>query len=96
MTCGPWPNEGNGPAFPCSCRRTEWEEKTREEDPIRLKNAVGGAKERLVEAGYPKDRAAEMLEPANDLIASRDFWLHQSDGLAVFATPDLFEYYECR
>jgi hypothetical protein len=63
------------------------------EDPIRLRNAVGGAKERLAEAGYPKDRAAEMLDPAYDLIASRDFWLHQSDGLAVFATPDLFQYY---
>ncbi len=67
--------------------------KDTQEGPIRLKNAVGRAKERLVEAGYPKDRAEEMLEPANDMVASRDFWLHQSDGLAVFATPDLFEYY---
>lgn len=63
------------------------------EDPIRLKNAVGGAKERLAEAGYPKDQADKMLDPANDLIASRDFWLQQSEGLAVFATPDLFQYY---
>lgn len=63
------------------------------ENPIRLKNAAGEARERLIAAGYPKDHAAEMLDPANDLIASRDFWLHQSDGLAVFATPDLFEYY---
>jgi hypothetical protein len=63
------------------------------EDPIRLRNAVGGAKERLAQAGYPKDRIAEMLEPANDLIASRDFWLHQSDGLVIFAAPDVFQYY---
>jgi len=63
------------------------------EDPIRLRNAVSGARERLVQAGYPKDRAAEMLEPASDLIASRDFWLHQSDGLVVFAAPDVFQYY---
>lgn len=67
--------------------------KDKREDPIRLRNAVGGARERLVQAGYSKDRAAEMLEPANDLIASRDFWLHQSDGLVVFATPDVFQYY---
>ncbi len=63
------------------------------ENPIRLRNAVGGAKDRLAQAGYPKDQIAEMLEPANDLIASRDFWLHQSSGLAVFAAPDFFEYY---
>lgn len=63
------------------------------ENPIRLRNAVGSAKERLTEAGYPKDRIAEMFEPANDLIASRDFWLHQSNGLVVFIAPDFFEYY---
>ncbi len=62
------------------------------EDPIRLRNAVGGAKDRLTQAGYPKDRVAQMLEPVNDLIASRDFWLHQSSGLAVFLAPDFFEY----
>ncbi len=63
------------------------------ENPIRLRNAVGGAKDRLTETGYPKDRIAEMLEPANDLIASREFWLHQSSGLAVFIAPGFFEYY---
>lgn len=63
------------------------------ENPIRLRNAVGGAKDRLTQGGYPKDRIAEMLEPANDLIASRDFWLHQSNGLAVFIAPGFFEYY---
>jgi len=63
------------------------------EDPIRLRNALGRTKEHLAEAGYPKDRAAAILEPANDLIASRDFWLHQSDGLVVFATPDTFQYF---
>ncbi len=63
------------------------------EDPIRLRNALGGARERLAKAGCPKDLAARMLEPAHDLIASRDFWLHQSDGLAIFTAPDTFQYY---
>lgn len=63
------------------------------ENPIRMRNAVGGARERLTQAGYPKDEAAELLAPASDLITSRDFWLHQSEGLAVFVAPDLFQYF---
>lgn len=64
-----------------------------QEDPIRLKNAIGEAKERLAEAGYPKDQAAKSLDAASDLVLSQSFWLYQSDGLAVFASPDLFRYY---
>lgn len=63
------------------------------ENPIRLRNAVGGAKDRLAQAGYPKDRIASLLEPLEDLLVSRDFWLHQSEGLAVFAAPGFFQYY---
>jgi len=64
-----------------------------QEDPIRLKNAIGQAKERLAEAGYPKDQAAKLLDAAGDLVLNQGFWLYQSDGLAVFASPDVFQYY---
>jgi len=67
--------------------------KDTKENPIRLRNAVGGAKDRLAHAGYPKDRIAELLEPLDDMIVSRDFWLHQSDGLAMFVAPNFFQYY---
>lgn len=63
------------------------------EDPIRLRNALGGAKERLAEGGYPRERTQEVLAPAEDLLNSRDFWLHQGQGLAVFLGPDFFRYY---
>ena len=63
------------------------------EDPIRLKNAVAQARERLAEAGYPKDSSAELIEPAGALVTSRDFWLERSDGLALFIAPGLFQYY---
>jgi hypothetical protein len=63
------------------------------EDPIRLKNAVGQARERLAEAGYPKDDITALLQPAARLITSRDFWLQRADGLALFLTPELFQYY---
>ncbi len=63
------------------------------ENAIRLKNAVGGAREQLREAGYLKNHTAEILEPMDNLLASWDFWLHQADGLAVFLAPGLFRYY---
>ena len=63
------------------------------EDPIRLRNAVGRAAERLAAAGYPKDDIARLLEPAASLVTSQDFWLERADGLAVFITPGLFQYY---
>jgi hypothetical protein len=81
--------------WPCIslCLPTHRAGKDRRGDPIRLKNAVGTARERLIEIGYPKDRVAELLAPAGDLVTSRDFWLHQADGLAVFLAPGLFRYY---
>ena len=67
--------------------------KETQEDPIRLKKAVAEAKERLAEAGYPKDSSAGLLEPAGRLVTSRDFWLHRADGLALFLAPELFQFY---
>jgi len=63
------------------------------EDPIRLKNAIGDAKTRLHQAGYSRDQATELLQPASDLVVSQSFWLYQSDGLAVFVSPELFRHY---
>jgi hypothetical protein len=63
------------------------------ENPIRLKNAVGKAREQLLEAGFPKDRTADLLAAAGNLVTSRDFWLHPADGLALFLAPEVFQYY---
>jgi hypothetical protein len=67
--------------------------KETQEDPIRLKNAVAEARERLAEAGYPKDSITTLLEPASRLVTSRDFWLHRADGLALFLAPEFFQFY---
>ncbi len=67
--------------------------KETQEDPIRLKNAVAEAKEQLTQAGYPKEAGVTLLQPAADLITSRDFWLQRADGLALFLAPGLFQYY---
>lgn len=63
------------------------------QDPIRLKNAIAGAKDRLRDAGYPGQEADRLLQQVSDLVLNQDFWLHQSDGLAVFVSQETFQYY---
>lgn len=63
-----------------------------EQEPIRLKNLLKLAEERLVELGMRYSKVLELLQPAQDLETS-DFWLHQSDGLAIFCSPEVFRYY---
>jgi hypothetical protein len=63
------------------------------EDPIRLKNAIAEAKEQLGKAGYSRDQASDFLQSTSNLVVNQGFWLYQSDGLAVFASPELFQYY---
>jgi len=82
--------------WPCVsiCLPTWRTGKETRENPIRLKNAISTARERLSAAGYPKEQTSELLTPASDLVTSRDFWLHPGDGLAVFLAPDVFQYYQ--
>ncbi len=57
------------------------------QDPIRLRNLLDEAEERLVAAGLRAPVAREVLEPGRDLLTSGWFWSYQSDGLAVFLAP---------
>ena len=60
-----------------------------EQDPIRYRNLVREAKERLEEAfDGPESRAiVEALERHGD---DRAFWNHRTEGLAVLASPERF------
>jgi len=63
------------------------------QDPIRLKNLIRQARERLVERGKSEDAADSLLQPVSSLLDNRDFWRHQGDGLAVFLdTEDVRRY----
>jgi hypothetical protein len=66
--------------------------KTRQ-DPIRLKNLLGEARERLVGRGLRTAEADEVLEPANALLEDGVFWRYQSDGIALFLSPGESRYY---
>ncbi|MGH2655531.1 MAG: hypothetical protein ACRDIZ_02330 [Actinomycetota bacterium] len=55
-----------------------------EQDPVRLKNLLAEAEPRLVERGLRGPVARDLLAPAAALVHERQFWQHQSDGLALF------------
>lgn len=64
------------------------------QDPIRLKNLLGEARERLVETkGLRTTEADGILEPAWELLEDAVFWRHQADGLALFLSPGAFHSY---
>lgn len=54
------------------------------QDPIRLKNLLTDAQSKLTAGGLSEADADAILEPATALLEDRDFWQHQSTGLALF------------
>ena len=65
----------------------------RQQDPIRLKNLIARAQEKLLESGLRRPEVQELMRPAEGLLRDNDFWRYQSDGLAVFLSPDSFRTY---
>jgi hypothetical protein len=64
-----------------------------EQDPIRFRNLLREVEERLLAKGLRSPDVREMMKPAQRLVQEPGFWRHQSDGLAVFFTPEEFHYY---
>ena len=56
----------------------------KQQDPIRLKNALQEAEERLLESGLRKSEIEDFLAPARRLLNNTSFWNKQSDGLVLF------------
>jgi hypothetical protein len=66
---------------------------TMREDPVRLKNQLDVAEERLLAAGLRRPAVKELLQPAQELVREAPFWEQQSEGLAIFVAPDFFRTY---
>ena len=64
-----------------------------QQDPIRLKNLVRQAEAQLIQEGTRPAEARELLKPISDLVDDAGFWRHQSDGLAIFRSRDVFRLY---
>jgi len=47
----------------------------------------------VVASGVRTPEARELLEPAETLLHDGLFWQHQSDGLALFVSPEMFHHY---
>lgn len=63
------------------------------QDPIRLKNLIREAEQRIEERGDAMPANGDLLEPLRELVDQYDFWQHQSDGLAIFRRRDDFRRY---
>lgn len=63
------------------------------QDPIRLKNMLREAEERLNEMGLSSRETNQLLEPAQRLLDDTTFWQHQSDGLAILSSSRAFRCY---
>ena len=64
-----------------------------DQDRIRFKNLIRKAEKLLNEGGMRSLEVGSLLSPARKLLEDSIFWRHQSDGLAVFITPDEFQIY---
>jgi len=59
----------------------------KEQDPIRLRNLVNAATQRLVAEGMRSPDAEALLEEVRSLIETSEFWRDARDGLAIFVQP---------
>jgi hypothetical protein len=58
------------------------------QDPIRLKNLLNEAENRLTARGLRRPDADAMLAPAVELLDSAEFWHHRTEGLALYIAKD--------
>lgn len=63
------------------------------QDPIRFKNLLANAEEKLVGHGLRAPNAKEYLAPAYRLLDDGAFWRHQRSGLAVYLEGNFFRHF---
>jgi hypothetical protein len=64
-----------------------------QQNPIRLKNLLRTVQQKLEESGMESTDAAELMTPVRELVDDQTFWQTQSDGLAIFRSPEVFRTY---
>ncbi len=63
------------------------------QNPIRFKNLLREAQERLDAMGIRHTGSDNFLQAAEELDSS-EFWEHQDQGLVIFISPTVFRYYQ--
>ncbi len=64
-----------------------------EQNSIRFGNQINKARDALEKKGLKEAEIKEILDPAEKLLKSPDFWDHQNKGLAVFLGTGFFRCY---
>lgn len=63
------------------------------QNPIRFKNLIREAEERLDTMEFRHTEAVDFLQPAKEL-DTVEFWENQDQGLVIFVSPNVFRYYQ--
>lgn len=63
------------------------------QNPIRFKQRIREAEDRLFDKGLSKSEVRSILEPASNLVDETIFWQNRTEGLAIFLTNGEISYY---
>jgi hypothetical protein len=69
------------------------EETLQGKDALNLKNQLKEIKSKLELYGLNDNEIETFTKPVTDLIYDKEFWRHQSDGLAIFLSDEVFHKY---
>jgi hypothetical protein len=64
-----------------------------QQNPIRLRNLLRKAEDRLIKSGLRAQEVEELLAPVQAISGNGFFWRRQSEGLAVFLSSEVFRLY---
>lgn len=64
------------------------------QERIQLNNLIREAEEHLLMSGLRAPETKKLLVHAQELVDDILFWQYQSDGLAIFLSPEVFRYYQ--
>jgi len=62
-------------------------------DALNLKNQLKDIKLKLSQKGMTVQDIEKFVKPVNDMVNDSEFWRHQSDGLVIFLSDNLYEIY---
>ena len=65
----------------------------RQQNSLRFKNLLAEAEVKLLANGLRRPKLQKLMQPAEELLGDKEFWQHQSDGLAIFLTNDFSKKY---
>lgn len=81
------------PPFVSLYQKTHRHHPDKAQDPIRFRNSLRDL-ESLLKDKHPTREIVELLERFSELSHDGDFWNHRTDGLAILASPGVFEVFD--